>query len=252
MIRRLAPLIACTLLSSPARAYLPPSFFVYSKLVEPKAKLPQVSGVAITIARPQGSGTEEILGALSLSDWKSSPAPGWPVLSLIFESDQEALIQAITNFGLSVPREQDLLRVERDKLAALKDPPNPFYKVDPGMSLKRTRQTYAWVHSDSASGKAVWVEKDSFLPLKVAAPCPTVASSLGWAKAGDNKCEVEFRNLGALRRGNLQSARLTLWKDGAPLLFLTFDKLSNGKTPLPKADEKLPPEVKEIAETILH
>ena len=252
MIRCSLPLIASIFFSSPALAYLPPSFFVYSKLVEPKAKLTPVSGVAITIARPQSSGTEEILGSLSLPDWKSSPAPGWPVLSLIFEGDQEALIQAIKNFGLSVPREHDLLRVEKEKLAGLKDPPNPFYKVDPGMSLKRTRQTYAWVHSDSASGKAVWVEKDTFLPLKVAAPCPSAATSLGWAKAGENKCEVEFRNLGALRRGNLQSARLTLWKDGAPLLFLTFDKLSNGKAALPKADEKLPPEVKEIAETILH
>lgn len=252
MIFKLLPLFVFLIAARPALGYLPPSFFVYSKLVEPKAKLPPISGVAITIARPQSSGTEEILGSLSLPDWKSSTAPGWPVLSLIFENDQEALIQAITNFGLSVPREQDLLKTEKEKLTALKDPPNPFYKVDPGMSLKRTRQTYAWVHSDSTSGKAVWVEKDSFLPLKVAAPCPPSASSLGWAKSGDNKCEVEFRNLGALRRGNLQSARLTLWKDGAPLLFLTFDKLSNGKTALPKADEKLPPEVKEIAETILH
>lgn len=234
-----------------ANAYLPPAFFVYSKLVEQKAKT-AVTGVAMTISRPQSSGTEEILGTISIQDWKAQGSQGWPTLSLIFESDQEALIQAVSSFGLPVLREPELARVEKEKLGALKDPPHPFYKVDPSMSLKRTRQTYAWVHGHQESGKSVWVEKDSFLPLKIAGPCPASAASLGWAKNGDNKCEVEFRNLHALKRGNFQSARLTLWKDGAPLLFLTFDKLSNGKTTLPKADDKLPSEVKETAEAILH
>lgn len=248
---RLGSFLIAILLPLSAQAYLPPSFFLYSKVVEQKAKTP-VTGVAMTISRPQNAGTEEILGSITLQEWKSPSSQGWPTLSLIFENDPEALIQAVSGFGLTVLREQDLFRVEKEKLPALKDPPHPFYKVDPNMSLKRTRQTYAWVHADSESGKSVWVEKDSFLPLKVAGPCPSAANGLGWAKAGDNKCELEFRNLGAIRRGNFQSARLTLWKDGAPLLFLTFDKVTSGKAPLPKGDEKLPGDVKEIAETILH
>jgi hypothetical protein len=235
----------------PAHAYLPPAFFLYSKVTEPKAKTPPVTGVALTVARPQSSGTEEILGTISLTSWKGDSG-GWPGLSLIFEGDSEQLIQSATAFGLTVLREQDLLRIEKDKAMAMKDPPHPFYKTDPNMSLKRGRQTYAWVHSHRESGKAVWVEKDTFLPLKITGPCPAAISGLGWAKSGDNKCELEFRNLYALKRGNLQSTRLTLWKDGAPVLFFNFEKVTSGKMALPKSDERLAPEVKEIAEAILH
>jgi|GEM_PF-7071974 len=240
-----------TLAPQNAQAYLPPAFFVYSKLVEPKAKTPPVTGLALTIARPQASGTEEILGSVVLPDWRAGISGGWPTLSLIFEGDQETLTHAVSQFGLTVLKETELLRIDKDKAASMKDPPHPFYKTDPNMSLKRTRQTYAWVHSN-ADGRSVWVEKDSFLPLKVAGPCPPGAATLGWAKAGDNKCELEFRNLGALKRGNFSSTRLTLWKDGMPLLFFNFDKVASGKMQLPKADDRLPAEVKEIAEILLH
>ncbi len=161
-----------------AHAYLPPAFFVYSKLVEPKIKSPPITGVALTVARPQTAGTEEILGSISITEWKSSSG-GWPILSLIFDGDQEALEKAVSNYGLTVLKETDLLRIDKDKAASMKDPPHPFYKTDPTMSLKRTRQTYAWVHSN-ADGKSVWVEKDSFLPLKVAGLCPSAASGLGF------------------------------------------------------------------------
>ncbi len=233
-----------------AQAYLPPAFFIYERIAEQKAKT-IVSGIALTVARPQTAGTEEILGTLSLSEWKPESG-GWPALSLIFQNDAGSLIDAVTAFGISVPKETELLRVEKEKLTAMKDPPHPFYRADKTMSLKRARQTYAWVHSRAETGRSVWVEKDSFLPLKILAPCPAAVASLGWAKSGENKCELEFRNLTALKRGNFQSARMTLWKDGAPLLFFTFDKIASGKIKLPPSDGKLPTEVKEIAEIVLH
>jgi hypothetical protein len=207
--------------------------------------------VVLTVARPQAAGTEEILGTLSLADWIPA-ANGWPTLSLIFATDTEALLESVKKFGLTVIPERELLRVPKEKLVALKDPPEPFYMPDRTMRLKRTRQTFAWVHSDLKGGRSIWIEKDSFLPLKIAAPCPAAAASLSWAKAGENKCEVEFRNLGAVRRGNIQSARLTFWKDDSPLLFFTFDRLAGAKAKLPPSSGTLPPEVKEIAETILH
>jgi hypothetical protein len=244
-------LTLCLAFVSPsAFAYLPPAFFLYSKLAEQKTKVP-VTGVALTVARPQGSGTEEILGTLTISGWAPTPG-GWPGLSLLFHADAAGIIEAVTDFGLTVTPETDLMRVDHAKLQAMKEPPTPFYKTDPTMSLKRTRQTYAWVHSNPQAGLSIWIEKDSFLPLKVAAPCPAAAAALGWAKAGDNKCELEFRNLYALRHGNFQNARMILWKDGAPLLFLTFDRLGTAKTKLPPSDGKLPAEVKEIVETVLH
>ena len=248
------PLIVLIALLAPAgaRAFLPPAFYVYAKLGEQKSKTP-VTGVALTVARPQGSGTEELLGTLSIPEIKPEKG-GWPGLSLVFHQDSESLVRAATAFGLTVLPESELMRVERSKLSAMKDPPDPFYKPDPTMSLKRARQTYAWVHGNAETGPALWVEKDSFLPLKITAPCPAAVATISWAKAGDNKCELEFRNLGALRRGSYQSSRMIFWKDGAPLLFLTFDRLvtANAKAKLPPSDERLPANVKEIVETVLH
>jgi hypothetical protein len=158
----------------------------------------------------------------------------------------------VAAFGLVIQTEQELMRVERTKLSQMKEPPTPFYKTDETMSLRRARQTYAWVHSNKESGASLWVEKDSFLPLKISAPCPPQAMLLPWAKSGDNKCELEYRNLSALRRGNAQGTRMTLWKDGAPLLFLNFDRIGSAKTKLPPTDEKISPELKTLVETILH
>ncbi len=238
------------LAASPAQAYLPPAFFVYQKIGEQKTKTPIV-GAALTVSRPQAAGTEEILGTLTIPEW--GPAQGaWPGLSLIFHPDGDAVVRAVTAFGLTVLPEADLMKVEKSRLAGMKEPPDPFYKPDPNMALQRTRQTYAWVNQNKDTGQSVWVEKDSFLPRKIAAPFPSQVSALPWAKAGDNKCELEYRNLFALRRGNYQNARMILWKDGTPLLFLTFDKLSTGKTKLPPSDGKLTDDVKAIVETVLH
>lgn len=236
--------------SAPAWAYLPPAFYVYTHVADPKGKS-NVAGVSVTISKPQGSGTEELLGTISLVGWGHASG-GWPSLSLLFENDHAALIRAVTSFGIPVPPESALLRVDRDRIGAMRELPKPFYKPDHTMALKRTRKTYAWVHSDKDETRSVWIEKDSFLPLKIAAPCPSAAAQLSWAKAGENKCELEFRNLGALRRGSIQSSRMILWKDGAPLLFFTFDKVSNGKDKLPASDGKLSSDVKAIAETVLH
>ncbi len=237
-------------LATPAYAYLPPAFFIYSKLGEQKTRT-QITGALLTIARPQNAGTEEILGTLSLPEWRPVEG-GWPGLSLIFHSDTESILRSVSAFGLTIYPESELMRVDREKLTALKEPPVPFYKPDPTMSLQRTRDTYAWVHSNAQTGESIWVEKDSFLPLKIAAPCPNGAAELAWAKSGPNKCELEFRNLTALRHGNLQNARMILWKDGAPLLFLTFDRLASAKTKLPASDGKLSSELISLVETVLH
>jgi hypothetical protein len=237
------------LFATSAFAFLPPAHFLYSKLGEQKTKTP-ISGVSLTVSRPQAAGTEEILGTDVIQDWKPVTG-GWPGLTLLFHPDADSIVRAVTAFGLRVHTEAELLRVDRARLGAMKEPPDPFYKPDPTMSLKRTRQTYAWVHS-APGGESIWVEKELFLPLKITAPCPGGAASLAWAKAGDGKCELEYRNLSALRRGNFQSAKMILWKDGAPLLFLTFDRVATAKGKLPPPDGKLPADVKDIVETVLH
>lgn len=239
------------LIAPTAHAYLPPAFYFYAKLAEQKGKA-TVQSVTLGVSRPQAAGTEEALGSVTIVPASGTrPPPGaWPAMSVLFESDPDALIRAVQAFGLSVAKETDLLRVSREQLNAMKEPPRPVYKADRTMSLQRSRQTYAWVHGNKESGKSVWAEKDTYLPLKIAAPCPEAATNLSWAKAGDNKCELEFRNLYALRRGNFQSARFTLWKDGAPLLFFNVERLGPARTGAP--EDKLSPDVKEIAETIFH
>jgi hypothetical protein len=250
-LRPISLFVLCALLiPGAASAYLPPAFYLYSRIAEQKGKAP-VNSVILSISRPQAAGTEEVLGSFTLQNWKATEG-GWPTLSILFASDSDALIDAVSAFGLSVASEKDLLRVSREQLYGLKDPPHPFYKIDKTMSLKRARQTYAWVHSNKEDGKSVWVEKDTFLPLKIAAPCPAGVAALPWAKAGDNQCEVEFRNLYALRKGNIQNTKITLWKDGVPLLFFTFDRVAAARSNQQVADSRLPAELKSIVETIMH
>lgn len=250
-----AALLSLALLPFPAHAYIPPSFFVYAKLSEPREQAPNPS-LVLTVSRPAQGGTEEALGSITLPSW-GPEENGWPVLSLLFSSKPEELIAAVEKFGLAVPREQDLLRVNKEQAAAMKEPPNPFYKSDKSMGLKRHRQTYAWVHSGpEESKKSVWIEKDTFLPLKVVAPCPPKTADLPWAKSGEGLCEVEFRNIWSLRRGSSPAgAKIILLKDGNPMLQFSFEKIAYPKTGTiapGAAEAKVPDEVREIALAILH
>lgn len=250
-MRRSAFLALFFLLPGAAQAYLPPSFYVYNHIAEQRAKVPTPS-VQISVSRPMGSGTEQLLGTITIGSWQPRTG-GWPALSLLFASDPEMLTRSVMAFGLPVAKEADLLRASKEQVAAMKEPPRPFYKVDKRMKLRRHRQTYAWVHKEG--DRAVWVEKDTFLPLKVEGPCPPEVSTLEWAKAGENRCEIEFRNVGSLRRGTPQNSRITLWKDGAPVLFFSFDRVvppKAGGVPALHSESKVPPEISSIADSILH
>lgn len=234
-----------------AEAYLPPAFYVYGSISEPRAKVPLPS-VQISVSRPSGSGTEEVLGSLTVANWRSVEG-GWPALSLLFSGDSDQLIQSVVAFGIPVAKETDLLRAGKDQVSAMKEPPRPFYKSDKRMRLKRYRQSYAWVHKENA--KSIWIEKDTFLPLKIQGPCPGAVTDLSWVKSGENVCELEFRNVYALRRGSPQNSKITLWKDGVPVLFFSFDRVvppKSGGAPGLNAEHKVPPEIGAIADIILH
>lgn len=248
---KLLLLVASAIFPATASAYLPPAFYVYSHIAEQRAKAPNPS-LQISVSRPMGSGTEEVLGTVTVPAWSSRPQ-GWPSLSLLFSGEPDSLIQSVVSFGIPVAKESDLLRARPDQVAAMKDPPKPFYKPDKRMGLKRYKQTYAWVHREN--DKAVWIEKDTFLPLKVEGPCPEEVKELSWAKSGENKCELEFRNVYSLRRGTPQNSRITVWKDGNPVLFFSFDRVVSpkaGGAPALAADNKLPANISAIADSILH
>jgi hypothetical protein len=248
---KLFALIASAIFPATASAYLPPAFYIYTHIAEQRAKTPNPS-LQISVSRPMGSGTEEVLGSLSLPAWEPQPQ-GWPSLSLLFSGDADSLIQSIVSFGIPVAKEADLLRAKPEQVAAMKDPPKPFYKIDKRMGLKRYKQTYAWVHREN--NKAVWIEKDTFLPLKIEGPCPEEVVELSWAKSGENKCELEFRNVYSMRRGTPQNSRITVWKDGNPVLFFSFDRVvapKAGGAPALTAETKLPANISAIANAILH
>ena len=245
----LAPL---ALASVSAHAYLPPSFYVYGRVAEQRGKDVALPGVQISVSRPLNSGTEETLGSITLPNWPATEG-GWPSLSLLFAADKDQIVRAVNTFGIPVSRESELLRASREQIAGMKEAPRPFYRSDKRMGLKRYKQTYAWVHREGA--RAVWVEKDTFLPLKIEAPCPNQVGQLAWAKAGEGKCELEFRNIASVRRGSPQNSRMLLWKDGAPLLFFSFERVvapkAGGSSSL-SLQSTLPPGVQGIAEAVLH
>jgi hypothetical protein len=211
--------------NSMAQAYLPPAFFIYSHIAEERAKAP-LPHLIITASKPMGAGTEEVIGTFALSPWQKEKE-AWPSLSLLLQSDPDELIQSVAAFGIPVQKENELLRATKEQVAAMKEPPKPFYKIDKRMGLKRFRQTYAWVHKDG--NKSIWIEKDTFFPLKIEAPCPAEALDLPWAKPGPNNCEVDYRNILSLRRGTPQNSKVTLWKDGNPILYFTVDRVLNAK-----------------------
>lgn len=228
-----------------AQAYLPPAYHIYAEVAAHRGK-GAMFGAAFTVSRPLPSGGEEVIGSVTV------PGPmigsgNWPLLSLLFQAEEAPLLEAVRGFGLSIAKETDLLRASRDQVAAMKEAPRPFYKTDPLVSLKRFNKTYAWVHADKEGARGIWVEKDTFLPLRVEAPCPPV--DLSWTKSGDNRCAVEFRNIYALRRGNSAGARIILLKDGMPAMYFSFDRLlpaTNGNVVL-NGEAKYPEEIKALS-----
>jgi hypothetical protein len=229
-----------------AWAYLPPAFFVYSHIAEQRAKS-TLPFLVITVSKPMGSGTEEVIGTFLLPPWQKEKG-AWPSLSLLLQGDSEELMQSVSNFGIPVQKEADLLRANKEQVSAMKEPPKPFYRTDKRMGLKRFRQTYSWVHKEAE--RSIWIEKDSFFPLKIEGPCPNEVAELSWAKAGENKCELDFRNILSLRRGTPQNSRITLWKDGQQVLFFTVDRMLNSK-PSSSNFSGIAPEIQSIANQIL-
>jgi hypothetical protein len=233
-----------------ASAFLPPAFYLYSEVASHRGK-GTVPGITFTVSRPLPTGGEEVIGGLTLPGLVSGPS-AWPTLSLLFQSDDAALTESVRGFGLTIPKETDLLRATREQAAAMKDALRPFYKNDPTVSMKRFHKTYAWVHSDKDNARSIWIEKDTFLPLHIEAPCPAV--ELPWTKAGENKCAVEFRNVYPLRRGNATGGRITFLKDGVPAVYFSVDRLSaasNGPAVV-SSDSKNPEEIKALAAILFH
>ncbi len=233
-----------------ALAQLVPGFYLYTHMAEQRGKA-ALPALVLSVSRPQSSGTEETLGTLSLNNWKPR-SDGWPTLSLLFANEPDFLISAVQSFGIAVAKEQELLRASREQVAAMKEPPRPFYKPDRAMSMKRLRKTYAWVHSSADKSKSIWIERDTFLPLKIAAPCPEAVGDLSWAKSGDNQCEIEFRNISGLAQGRFQNARIALWKDGSPVLFFSFERISPARAGAAPTESKLSGTLQELAEVLLH
>lgn len=235
--------------SGVANAYLPPSFYFYEKISSTVEKTVP-TGILLSVSKPLPGGNEETIGTFAVAP--IAPATGgWPSLSILFLNDPEAIISSVEKFGIPVAREKDLMRATREQAAAMKEAPRPFYSRDKRMFLKRFRNIYAWVHAEGPEmAKSIWVEKDTWTPIKISAPCPEKIDSLPWLKAGANKCDLEFRNVSSLRRGNIQSAKITLYRDGTPALIYSFEKVfSKNQNP---GETNLSEDVREISSLIFH
>jgi hypothetical protein len=251
-MRRILPFIF-PILFVPALAWakIPPAFFIYGQIAE-QANRAAGTAVAVSVSRPLGSGNEEVLGTKIIPSWSAAPE-GWPGLSLLFAPNADSLIESVKAFGIPVALESDLVRHGKEQIYAAKEPIRPFYKTDSRMKMRRLRKTFAWVHTEGE--KSIWVEKDSFLPLKIEAPCPKEVAELSWAKSNSGPCELEFRNIMSARRGNPSNSRLTLWRDGNPLLFISFDRVVPAKNADSLKTSGAAPssaEVQQLLEILLH
>lgn len=137
----------------------------------------------------------------------------WPTLSLLLEPSGQKLVQDFRTFGFALPDEKELLLVPPEKFKTMQDSPNPFYTQDKDISLHRYRNTYTWVCANPQNDRALWIEKDSFIPLELHAPCPDAT--------GGSECIVEFQN--AWNMHETKNTRLIVKRDAKSLYLLKID-----------------------------
>ncbi len=224
----------CLLLTShnSAHAFLPPSYFLVQKCAAERDRLSRAL-VKITVSRPaENNKTPEILlgestlnypdAEQSSSDKKST----WPALAMFLESNEEFMLNAWKNFGIPVKAEAELLRIKKEQYQGMKDMPNPFYKIDHTVSLKRFKNTYAFVCTDHNKEKSIWIEKDSFTPLAIQGPCPDNLSSLADLKGTEgNTCELQFEKNLFHKNPSTRLGKILLRKSNKTLLVFRITKV---------------------------
>ncbi|MCO5142439.1 MAG: hypothetical protein M9962_05045 [Oligoflexia bacterium] len=212
----------------PAFAYIPPSYFIYNKIAgEKETPFPTIK---LSVTKPAAGGTEETLGTITISSIVIEENR-WPVLSILFPSTQAQLKNSIKAFGLNIPTEKDLLIVPENQISQAKDLPKKLYKNDENIKLKRYGKSYAWVHRNAENKKEIWIEKDSFLPLRVQGDCPKELEDVLAKIDLSEPCSFEFRNQYSLKRGRYQQAKIILIQKDVPLLYFNFDKITTNKSP---------------------
>jgi hypothetical protein len=214
--------------SSPAVAYIPPAFFVYEKVAEQRNKVPTPT-LTLSISRPLQANTEEVLGSVVVPvgvNGPETPDQAWPGLTLIFSPEAQRIVGAIEAFGIPVSKETDLLRAPKEQLSAQREPPKSYYRPDERMALRRLRKSVAVVHREGE--RSIWLEKDSFLPLKIVGPCPESILALEWVKGDSKICELEYRNIFSLRRGQ-QNGKILIWRGDQPVLFISVERSAPNK-----------------------
>jgi hypothetical protein len=220
-----------------AFAYAPPIHFQVKKIVENHTPFNSAS-VLITTLKPaqDNQSVDEVLWQESIP---YSSKTNWPILALLMEPKEDALMAAWKNFGLLAPSEQELLAHKPAQFKAMENSPRPFYRFNPQLSLKRFAGGIAYASENSQSGKAIYIERDTFLPISVSGACPSDLQKLSWAKRSSAICKIEFERGNQFKPGSSRAFRVILKNETQSLLIFRIDsaKINPGKS---EATEQAP------------
>ena len=241
---------------SEARAYIPPAYFIYEQMAQPREKSSRYS-YQIQVSKPVSpiSNMEENL----ITYVHEFPVPaegGWPVLSLLFSSSSKEIETSVEKFGISTVSEDALLVAPKEEIIALKDTPKTYYRPDPQMELKRYKQSYAWSHVESnpatSGARSVWMEMDTFIPLKITGPCPKQLDELPWILPGEGTCELEYKNVFSLKAAPKQTYKLVFSKNNAPALLIVIERTNSKPSSPPLSENKIIEPLFQLVQTLLH
>ncbi|NUM88514.1 MAG: hypothetical protein HUU37_04845 [Bdellovibrionales bacterium] len=228
-MRAVVAWLLLVLLSAEAPAYLPPAHLLAKRIAESHdpAKL-VLAKVGVYRAGETASDADSLLweehALIPLQGTPRSPER-WPGLSILLESDPARLMEGLRRFGLAVVPETALLRHPLEKVRAMKDPPRPFYLPDPSMSFQRVGKRMAWVSTSADGARSLWVEKDSFFPIKLQGPCPASVEEISWANSSDLPCELLYESVTGLQNARGGKVSLLVRRNGQNLIRFRINRV---------------------------
>lgn len=231
-------ILSLTTCSGPSWAYVPPSHFVANKLTQKKGSWNKVLMKLSLLRTKKGKKLKhELLWSSSIvyhnegqkkeeeEKQKQKQKEHWPLLAMFLEKDPTKLIESWKEFQLDVSQEEELTLFKKEELKILGEIPNPFYKMEENTSYRRLQNQVALSYESKDKSRALLVEKDSFLPLMLFAPCPKGASNIQSSfNEDDSQCFVKFSYDSRWRKFYIPT-KSTLNINGRDTLILRIDSL---------------------------